>query len=171
MSAQSTFVVVGASLAGAKAVEALRAEEFDGRLVLVGEEPHRPYERPPLSKGYLRGEADPDRLYVHEKNFYAEHAIELRTETRIAAIDRASSEVVGANGERIAYDRLLRATGAAARRLRIPGAELDQIFYLRDLADADRLRTALADAGRVAVVGAGGSAPRWRRRPATQAER
>lgn len=155
MSAQSTFVVVGASLAGAKAVEALRAEEFDGRLVLVGEEPHRPYERPPLSKGYLRGEADPDRLYVHEKNFYAEHAIELRTETRIAAIDRASSEVVGANGERIAYDRLLRATGAAARRLRIPGAELDQIFYLRDLADADRLRTALADAGRVAVVGGG----------------
>lgn len=155
MSTQSTFVVVGASLAGAKAVEVLRAEGFDGRLVLVGEEPHRPYERPPLSKSYLRGEADPGKLYVHEKNFYAEHDIELRTETRIAAIDRASSEVVGADGERIAYDRLLLATGAAARRLRIPGTELDQVFYLRDLADADRLRTALADAGRVAVVGGG----------------
>ena len=155
MSTQSSFVVVGASLAGAKAVEALRAEGFDGRLVLVGEEPHRPYERPPLSKGYLRGEADPDKLYVHEESFYAEHDIDLRTDTQIMSIDPASSEVVGADGERIAYDRLLLATGAVARRLHIPGAELDQIFYLRDLADADRLRTALADAGRVAVVGGG----------------
>jgi 3-phenylpropionate/trans-cinnamate dioxygenase ferredoxin reductase subunit len=155
MSNPSTFVVVGASLAGAKAAEALRAEGFDGRLVLVGEEPQRPYERPPLSKGYLRGEADPDKLYVHDEGFYAEHDIELRTETRIVAIHRAGSEVVDADGERIAYDRLLLATGAAARRLRIPGADLDRIFYLRDLADADRLRAALADAGRVAVVGGG----------------
>ncbi len=155
MSNPSTLVVVGASLAGAKAAEALRAEGFDGRLVLVGEEPQRPYERPPLSKGYLRGEADPDKLYVHDEGFYAEHDIELRTETRIVAIDRAGSEVVDADGERIAYDRLLLATGAAARRLRIPGADLDRIFYLRDLADADRLRAALADAGRVAVVGGG----------------
>ncbi len=155
MSNPSTFVVVGASLAGAKAAEALRAEGFDGRLVLVGEEPQRPYERPPLSKGYLRGEADPDKLYVHDEGFYAEHDIELRTETRIVAIDRAGSEVVDADGERIAYDRLLLATGAAARRLRIPGADLDRIFYLRDLADADRLRAALADVGGVAVVGGG----------------
>ncbi|MDP9402647.1 MAG: FAD-dependent oxidoreductase [Actinomycetota bacterium] len=155
MSNPSTFVVVGASLAGAKAAEALRAEGFDGRLVLVGEEPQRPYERPPLSKGYLRGEADPDKLYVHDEGFYAEHDIELRTETRTVAIDRPGSEVVDADGERIAYDRLLLATGAAARRLRIPGADLDRIFYLRDLADADRLRAALADAGRVAVVGGG----------------
>lgn len=171
MSNPSTFVVVGASLAGAKAAEALRAEGFDGRLVLVGEEPQRPYERPPLSKGYLRGEADPDKLYVHDEGFYAEHDIELRTETRIVAIDRAGSEVVDADGERIAYDRLLLATGAAARRLRIPGADLDRIFSCATWPTPIACAPPSPTPGGWRWWAGGGSAPRWRRRSATPAER
>jgi hypothetical protein len=154
MNKEQVFVIVGASLAGAKAGEALRSEGFDGR-VLIGEEPHRPYERPPLSKDYLRGEAEADKLYVHGEGFYTEHDIELRTGSPVTTIDRASGIVIDATGERTRYDRLLVATGAAARRLRFPGAELGGIFYLRYRADADRLRRALATATRVAVVGGG----------------
>jgi 3-phenylpropionate/trans-cinnamate dioxygenase ferredoxin reductase subunit len=139
MNKEQVFVIVGASLAGAKAGEALRSEGFDGR-VLIGEEPHRPYVRPPLSKDYLRGEAEADKLYVHGE---------------ASTPSRASGIVIDATGERTRYDRLLVATGAAARRLRFPGAELGGIFYLRYRADADRLRRALATATRVAVVGGG----------------
>ncbi len=114
MNKEQVFVIVGASLAGAKAGEALRSEGFDGR-VLIGEEPHRPYERPPLSKDYLRGEAEADKLYVHGEGFYTEHDIELRTGSPVTTIDRASGIVIDATGERTRYDRLLVATGAAAR--------------------------------------------------------
>jgi 3-phenylpropionate/trans-cinnamate dioxygenase ferredoxin reductase component len=150
-----TFVIVGAGLAGAKAAETLRAEGFGGRLLLLGDEAERPYERPPLSKAYLRGETDPDSLYVHQDGFYAAHDIELRPSTRVRAIDPATRELELASGEHIGYQRLLLATGAAPRRLRLPGAELDGVHYLRTRSDADGLAAAAARAEHVVVVGTG----------------
>ena len=155
MLTNSTYVIVGAGLAGAKAAETLRAEGFGGRLLLVGEEAERPYERPPLSKAYLRGEVDRDSLYVHHQGFYAAHDIELRTSTPVRSIDPAGRRLELASGERIGYDRLLLATGAAPRRLPVPGADLDGVHYLRSRQDADALAAAAARAEHVVVIGTG----------------
>jgi 3-phenylpropionate/trans-cinnamate dioxygenase ferredoxin reductase subunit len=155
MSAERTYVIVGAGLAGAKAAETLRAEGFDGRLVLIGAEAARPYERPPLSKEYLRGEAGREKLYVHDAGFYAEHQIELQLERRVVGLDVSRSEVALDDDARLRYDRLLLTTGARARRLPVPGAELDGILYLRSVGDSDALRERLDRGGAVVVVGAG----------------
>src|SRR5215211_6598201 len=154
LSTDQTHVIVGASLAGAKAAETLRAEGFDGRVVLIGAEEERPYERPPLSKDYLRGEAGREKVYVHDERFYAEHDIELRLGRTAVSLDTASRELELDGGERLRYDRLLLATGAEPRRLSIPGADLDGVLYLRSVEDSDALRQRL-DAGG-AVVGVGG---------------
>jgi 3-phenylpropionate/trans-cinnamate dioxygenase ferredoxin reductase component len=155
MTPKQTFVIVGASLAGAKAAETLRAEGFDGRLVLVGGERARPYERPPLSKDYLRGEAGRDTIYVHERGFYDDHDIELRLGRTAMSLDASAAEVTLDDGERLRYDRLLLTTGAEPRRLAIPGADLDGVLYLRSVEDADALRARLDRGGAVVVVGAG----------------
>ena len=155
MSSEQTHVIVGASVAGAKAAETLRAEGFEGRVVLVGAEAKRPYERPPLSKDYLRGEAGMDKVYVHDAGFYAEHDIELQLERRAVGLDTSSSELALDNDERLRYDRLLLATGAQPRRLAVPGAELDGVLYLRSVEDSDALRERLDRGGAVVVVGAG----------------
>jgi 3-phenylpropionate/trans-cinnamate dioxygenase ferredoxin reductase subunit len=155
MNEERTFVIVGASLAGAKAAETLRGEGFAGRLVLIGEEPVRPYERPPLSKAYLRGEVGPDKAFVHGEGFYDEHDIDLRLSTVVAEIDVASNEVVLESGERIGFDTLLLTTGAAPRYLTVPGADLDGVHYLRTMADSDRLQTAICAASQMVVIGAG----------------
>jgi 3-phenylpropionate/trans-cinnamate dioxygenase ferredoxin reductase component len=155
MAAQRTFVIVGASLAGAKAAETLREEGFDGRVVLIGTEAERPYERPPLSKDYVRGEAGLDKVYVHDEGFYEEHAIELRTATSVAAIDTGGHEVVLDSGERVGFDSLLLTTGSAPRRIDPPGHDLAEIHYLRDLEDSDLLRKRFESAGRLVVIGAG----------------
>src|SRR4051812_17987871 len=149
-----THVIVGAGLAGAKAAEALRDEGFDGRIVLVGEEAERPYERPPLSKEYLRGEADRAKPYVHDADFYERAGIELRTATAAEQIETAARTVELAGGERLRWDRLLLATGAEPRRLSVPGAELAGIHYLRSLADSDAIGAGLRG-GRVVVIGGG----------------
>src|SRR3954452_11149496 len=152
----TTHVIVGAALAGAKAAEALRQEGFDGRVVLIGSEPELPYERPPLSKEYLRGEAPREKARVHEDGFYESHDIELRTGTTVTAVDTQATEVELEGGERLRYDRLLLATGAEPRRLSIAGSDLDGVHYLRDLHDSDALAALLAKgSGRVAVIGAG----------------
>jgi len=150
-----TFVIVGASLAGAKAAETLRSEGFDGRILLLGDEPVRPYERPPMSKEYLRGEKGFEAAAVHDAGFYASKGIELRTSTTVTAIDPVASTVQLASGESIVYERLLLATGAAPRRLLVPGADLAGVLYLRNVADADALRHAITAGGPVVVVGAG----------------
>jgi len=150
-----TFVIVGASLAGAKAAEALRTEGFGGGVVLIGEEPVRPYERPPLSKEYLRREKGFDFAAVHTEGYYQDHGIELRTSTVVTELGPGPSEVRLASGERLHYDRLLLATGSAPRRLTAPGADLEGVLYLRTLADADALRGVLAHRPRLAVIGAG----------------
>jgi 3-phenylpropionate/trans-cinnamate dioxygenase ferredoxin reductase subunit len=150
-----TFVIVGASLAGAKAAETLRAEGFDGRVVLIGDEERRPYERPPLSKEYLRAEKDFDAAAVHPAGFYDEHDIELRTSTVVSAIDPTDRSVTLSSGERVAYDRLLLATGATPRRLSVKGADLEGVRYLRGVEDADTLRRDLTPSAQVVVIGAG----------------
>ncbi len=152
---QPTFVIVGASLAGAKAAEELRERGFDGRVVLVGTEPERPYERPPLTKDYLRGESDREKAYVHKAEYYEEHEIELITGATVTAVDPDAAKVTLDDGRELAYDRLLLTTGAEPRRLSSPGTDLDGIYYLRTLADCDLLRERLDSASRVAVIGAG----------------
>jgi len=150
-----TFVIVGAGLAGAKAAETLREEGFDGRLVLVGAERERPYERPPLTKDYLRSESPREQAYVHPDAFYGEHDIELITGTAVTALDPGSSQVTLRGGRELGYHRLLLATGAEPRRLSVPGADLDGIYNLRTLADCDVLRERLDAKAKVAVIGAG----------------
>ncbi|HEY5260646.1 MAG TPA: FAD-dependent oxidoreductase [Solirubrobacteraceae bacterium] len=152
---EQTFIIVGASLAGAKAAEELRTAGFDGRVLLIGAESERPYERPPLSKDYLRGESEREKAYVHEKGFYEQHQIELETDTTVTAIDLDGSQVTLADGRAFGYDRLLLVTGAEPNRISIGGADLDGVHYLRTLADCDVLRERLATGGRVLVVGAG----------------
>ncbi len=155
MSSDQTYVIVGASLAGAKAAETLRDEGFDGRVVLVGAEEERPYERPPLSKDYLRGEVGREKVYVHDEGYYAEHDIELRLGRTAVSLDTANTRLELDDGEQLSYDRLLLATGAEPRRLSVPGAELDGVFYLRSVRDSDALRERLGRGGAVVVVGAG----------------
>jgi 3-phenylpropionate/trans-cinnamate dioxygenase ferredoxin reductase subunit len=154
MSTQETFVIVGASLTGAKAAEALRATGFHGRLVLIGAEPERPYERPPLSKDFLRGETD-GKPYVHEADFYEKNEIELRSSTTVRDLDASTHEVELEGGERLPYDKLLLATGAEPRRITIEGGELAGIRYLRTLSDSEALGRELTPDRRVVVIGSG----------------
>lgn len=149
------FIIVGASFAGAVAARTLREEGFDGRVFLVGAEPHPPYERPPLSKTYLRGETPIEETYVHPEGFYEENGIELMTSTTVSEIDVRASEVVLEGGGRLRFDRLLLATGAEPRRLDVPGGDLEGVYYLRDLADSDAIGERLKRGGKVAVVGSG----------------
>jgi 3-phenylpropionate/trans-cinnamate dioxygenase ferredoxin reductase subunit len=155
MTTSRTFVIVGASLAGAKAAETLRSEGFDGRVVLIGAELERPYERPPLSKDYLRGESGREQIYVHEEGFYAEHEIELRLGVTVTHVDPSSRLLALDDGDPLRYDRLLLTTGSEPRRLSIPGAELDGVHYLRSVGDSDALGERLDRGGSVVVVGAG----------------
>jgi 3-phenylpropionate/trans-cinnamate dioxygenase ferredoxin reductase subunit len=155
MASTPTHVIVGGGLAGAKAAEALREHGFEGRIVLVGEESEQPYERPPLSKEYLRGQVPREQTHAHPDGFYAAHDVELRTGTIVERVDPVAHEVALAGGERIGFDRLLLATGARPRMLSVPGADLDGIHYLRDLDDSDRLAARLRPGARAVVVGAG----------------
>jgi 3-phenylpropionate/trans-cinnamate dioxygenase ferredoxin reductase component len=155
MTSEQTHVIVGASLAGAKAAETLRLEGFDDRIVLIGAEHERPYERPPLSKDYLRGEAGREKVYVHDDRFYEEQDIDLRLGRTVTSLDTSNRELELDDGERLRYDRLLLTTGAEPRRLDIPGAELDGVLYLRSVGDSDALRERLNHGGAVVVVGAG----------------
>ena len=150
---QQTFVIVGASLAGAKAAESLREAGFEGQVVLIGQEIHRPYERLPLSKGYLKGTDAPDAFYIHAEDWYVTHNVELRLGTIVAAIHRDAHEVELADGSRQRYDKLLLATGSIARR--IPNTDHDGVFYLRRVEDFDRLREAFSRQARVVLVGGG----------------
>ncbi len=152
---QNPFIIVGASLTGANAAAQLRKDGFEGRIVLIGDEPHRPYERPPLSKEYLRGDPGADIPFVHGPAFYDDGAIELRTATTVTAIDPGVREVVLGDGSRLGYERLLLATGVAARTLDIPGHDLAGVHHLRTLEDADAIREAAGSAGRAVVIGGG----------------
>src|SRR5215471_372189 len=155
MSDEQGMVIVGASLAGARAAETLREEGYGGPLVLVGAEDEIPYERPPLSKDYLMGKHGRDKIYVRPREWYRDHDVDLRLGTTVTAIDPAARKVVLQRGDQLGYDKLLLATGSSPRKLPVPGADLDGIHYLRTVADSDRIRAAIETASRVAVIGAG----------------
>jgi 3-phenylpropionate/trans-cinnamate dioxygenase ferredoxin reductase subunit len=123
--------------------------------VLIGAERERPYQRPPLSKDYLRGEAGREKIYVHDEGFYAKHDIELRLGRTATGLDTTARELTLDDGERFRYDRLLLTTGAEPRRLQLPGSELEGVLYLRSVEDSDTLRERLDRGGRVVVIGAG----------------
>ncbi len=150
-----TFVIVGAGLAGVSAAGALRAEGFDGRLVLVGGEPHLPYDRPPLSKGLLLGEQTPADIQLHHENFYVENEIELMLGTHVARVDPVERRVTFGSGEGLVVDKLLLCTGGTPRHLDVPGHDLEGIHYLRTLDDALAIQDQLNVHGSLVVVGAG----------------
>src|SRR6201996_6605677 len=150
-----TFVIVGASLAGARAAEALRTEGFEGQIVLIGHERHYPYERPPLSKGYLQGSEGRDSIFVHEEGWYTEHGVDLRLGSGVTAIDRELRQLTLSTGETVGYDKLLLTTGATPTLLPVPGAGANGVQYLRSVDDSERLRQTLSAVSRVVIVGAG----------------
>jgi NADPH-dependent 2,4-dienoyl-CoA reductase/sulfur reductase-like enzyme len=150
----TTFVIAGGGLAGAKAAETLRTEGFDGEVVLFGREPERPYERPPLTKGYLQGKDDRESVFVHQAGWYDQHDVDLRSGVTVAMVDPAA-HLVTFDGGTVGYDRLLLTTGASARRLDIPGAGLENVRYLRTLPESEALRARFTSGARVVIVGAG----------------
>ena len=151
----STIAIVGASLAGAKAAEGLRDNGFTGRVVLIGEETERPYERPPLSKDYLLGKAGRETIYVHPPAWYEEHGVDLRLGVPVTGIDAVAHEVRLDDGSRVGYAKLLLATGSTPRRLPMTGAGAGGVLYLRRVGDSDQIKEACRAADRVAVIGAG----------------
>lgn len=150
-----TFVIIGAGLAGAKAAEALRDEGFDGRIVLLSEEEDRPYDRPPLSKDYLQGKSEKEKIYVHPEAWYREHNVDLRSRSRAASIDAGAHEVRLDTGETITYTKLLITTGASPRLLTVPGGDPHRVFMLRRIEDCEQLKATFNGASRVVLVGAG----------------
>jgi len=150
-----TYLVAGASLAGGTAAATLRADGFNGRLVLVGEEPVAPYERPPLSKEFLRGEAPFEKALIRPPGFWEANEIECRFGSRVARIDPGSRQAILDDGEALRYDKVLVATGLRNRTLHVPGSHLPGIHLLRTVADADAIRAETAGATAVVVVGMG----------------
>ena len=147
-------VIVGAGHAGGTAAALLRQYGFEGSIVLAGEEPVAPYQRPPLSKAWLKGEADAESLMLKPLSFYGENQVDLRLGVHAVAIDRAAKTVALSEGEPVAYDVLVLATGARARRLTLPGSDLKGVLELRTAADAEKLKSALEGQGKtLAVVG------------------
>ena len=155
MADQRRFVIVGGGLAGAKGAEALRDRGFQGSIVLFASEDHLPYERPPLSKDYLKTGEGLDEAFVHDAHWYAAHDVEVRTGTAVSAIDRDAHEVVTADGARTAYDRLLLATGSSPRTLTLPGHDLGGVLSLRTIEDSDRIRALMQPDARLVFVGGG----------------
>src|SRR4051812_29881319 len=155
MAGSQVFVVVGGGLAGGKAVEALREQGFDGRIVLYAKEQHRPYRRPPRSKAYRPGDAEGATVPGHPDDWYAEHAADRRTGVAVTAIDTAQHLVSDSDGGSERYDALLLATGSIPRRLSVPGSDLAGIRYLRTLEDSDRLKASFVADARVVIIGGG----------------
>ena len=148
------FVIVGGGLAAGKAAEGAREAGYDGSIVIVAAEDVRPYERPPLSKGVLKGEDEPSVAFVHEEGWYAEHDVELRLSTTASELDLREGRVRLADGSDLPFDHVLLATGAEPKTLPLPGAGLEGVHLLRTMDDSVRLHAALTGAKRVVVVGA-----------------
>ena len=151
----STILIIGGGQAGAQAIDTLRREGFGGRLVLIGDEPELPYQRPPLSKKFLAGEMTADRLLFRHRSFYDEHRIELKLGQRAVSIDAGARQVELAGGEKLAYDRLLLCLGATSRRLTCPGAALSGVHYLRRLEDVSPIQANCKPQARVLIIGGG----------------
>lgn len=155
MAGSTSFVIVGGGLAAAKAVEALRDNNFDGHIMVFAEEEHLPYERPPLSKEYLAGKKSLTDFTVRNSDWYRDNNVDLRLSTRVSDLDAAGHTVGLADGTTVRYDKLLLATGSASRRPPIPGADAGGVHYLRTYEDAVALNSVLTEGASLAVVGAG----------------
>jgi 3-phenylpropionate/trans-cinnamate dioxygenase ferredoxin reductase subunit len=150
-----TFVVIGGGHAAGQAVASLRQEGFEGEIVVIGDEPFLPYQRPPLSKQYLSGEQGLDRVYLRPEKFYEERNITLKLGVRVESLDCGAHTVVTSTGETISYDKALLCTGSRPRQLNAPGIDLEGIHYLRGIADVDGIRAEMADAKTMIIVGGG----------------
>ena len=150
-----TTIIAGAGHAGGQTAISLRQAGYEGRIVVCGDEPVPPYQRPPLSKKYLSGELALERVFLRPETFYARNDIDLRLGNAVREIDRERLTVRLEDGDSLAFTDLVIATGSRPRRLDVPGADLDNIFYLRTLADSDVIRNALVAGRRLAVVGGG----------------
>jgi len=150
-----TFVVIGGGHAAGQAVASLRQEGFEGEIVVIGDEPFLPYQRPPLSKQYLSGEHGLDRVYLRPEKFYEERNITLKLGVRVESLDCDAHAVVTSAGETISYDKALLCTGSRPRMLNAPGIDLEGIHYLRGIADVDVIRAEMADAKNLIIVGGG----------------
>ena len=148
-------IIIGAGQAGAQTVMSLRAGGDKGPIMMIGEEPAPPYQRPPLSKAYLKGELAEERLYFKPHDWYADNNVTLRTSTRVVEIDRASRTLSLTSGDRLSYEKLVIATGARPRALPVPGAGLGNVFDVRTLADVDRMRPEMVAGRRLVIIGAG----------------
>lgn len=155
MSSNRTFVIVGGGLAGAKTAEALREKDFDGSIVLLSEEDHLPYERPPLSKEHMAGKKSLAEFTVHHGDWYRDHHVDLRLGTTATALDRDAHLVRLPDGSTLGYDKLALATGSRSRRPPIPGADADGVHFLRTIEESDALLEALSPGARLVVIGAG----------------
>lgn len=149
------IVIVGAGQAAGQAAAVLRQEGYEGEILILGEEDHPPYQRPPLSKQYLSGEQDIDRVYIRPEKFYGEKQIEVRTGVQVDALDPEKKTLTTHQGETIAWDQLLLATGSRPRVLQVPGNNLPGIHYLRTIADVDAIREEMETAKRLVIVGGG----------------
>jgi 3-phenylpropionate/trans-cinnamate dioxygenase ferredoxin reductase subunit len=149
------LIIVGAGQAAAQAIQSLRADGFAGPITLIGDEAYAPYQRPPLSKAYLLGTFERERLFLKSDAFYREAGCELILNTRATAIHRAEKTVELSDGRRLPYDKLLLATGTRVRKLNCPGADLPGVHYLRDIADVDGLQAVFQAGKRIAIVGGG----------------
>ena len=150
-----TCIIIGAGQAAGQLSVSLRSEGFDGRIIVIGEEPYQPYQRPPLSKHYLAGSVGLERVYFRPDDFYEKAEVELMLDTRVITIDRARRTVVLADGNRLQYDKLALATGSRVRRLTLPGSELQGLLYLRTLDDGNALRARLESGSKLVIVGGG----------------
>jgi 3-phenylpropionate/trans-cinnamate dioxygenase ferredoxin reductase subunit len=149
------IIIIGAGQAGAQAVATLRAEGYTGAITMVGDEPYLPYQRPPLSKAYLQGKLERERLFLKPESFYVESKVDLILNVAAASIDRAEKRITLTDGRILSYDKLLLATGTRVRPILVPNANLKGIHYLRSIADVDALREAFQPGKRLAIVGGG----------------
>lgn len=149
------IVIVGAGHAAGQAAASLRQEGFEDEIIIIGDEAHIPYQRPPLSKAYLSGEQGIERVYLRPEKFYADKNITLKVNTAVTAIDTAARTVTTDAGETIGYAKLLLATGGRARKLSIPGSDLSGIHYLRTIADVDAIRSDFGEGKKLVIVGGG----------------
>jgi 3-phenylpropionate/trans-cinnamate dioxygenase ferredoxin reductase subunit len=155
MNNKPSLIIVGGGMAGAIAAQTLREEGFDGSITLFGQEPNVPYERPPLSKDYLQGNAERDSIFVHPESWYAEHDVELSLGDAVTSLDPAARTVTTSTGTQLRYDKLLLATGSTPRRLSVPGADLSGVYYLRNVEDSDLIKIEFSRAKRVVIIGGG----------------
>lgn len=151
----AAMVIVGAGHAAGQAAASLRQEKFEGEIVIIGQEPHIPYQRPPLSKQYLAGEQGIERVYLRPEKFYTEKNITLKLSTRVESIDTEAKTVATDKGETIEYDKLLITTGSRPRILNIPGSDLTGIHYLRTITDVDTIRPEMTAGKKLLIVGGG----------------